>query len=376
MQHQLFDSQTGKTTTLTCDENTLIIETHTGGKSKTTTKSFAGKPEATQQFIKKEWELLKKGAVMKAQHNTPGQPLLHLFTGAGYTGCLSFVATPHGIYVYRPGGSGNEWGKNDELLRITADGSIAEVLTLPGLLPWDICYDPQRDQLLIDLDHYAYQYDFATASFAALTSQLDKPASFVSVAGSTWAYGTHPSYYITHNPYTQRTQQPLDVSIIKGSIPLSAALSPDGQLLALHNQEGEVKLISTTDNSIVNTLQGDFGRAEQLLWTKDGSQLIVQAQYGQAPLHLFDIAAASEVVYDELTIPEYSQEFSDCCMNADNTLFVCLQRTHAYVFDFTSKSFLYSFPVHHCIKRAQIRFVSEKVLGVRTDYGCFSLYQL
>lgn len=376
MQHQLFDAEAEKTITLTCSDNTLITETNTGGKSKTSSKAFADNAEAIKQFFKKEWELLKKGAVLKAQTATAGHPLLHLFAGSGYTGCLSFAATPHGLYVYRPGGSGNSMGTQDELLRITEDGSIAEVLTLPGVLPWEICYDTQRNQLLMDLDHYIYQYDFVTASFTRLTHKLDKPASFAAVAAGTWAYATDPHYYISQAPHHHRIEAPLNAIIIKGSIPLCAALSPDGQLLALHHQENEIKVINTADNSIVNTLQGDFGRAEQLLWTKDNSQLIVQELYDGSQLHFFELATGEEVNYESLALPGYSQDISGCCINADNSLLVCRQRTEAFVFDFAAKTFLYSFPLHHCVKTAQIQFVDERILGVRTDYGCFSLYQL
>ncbi|TWV92575.1 hypothetical protein FEF09_28320 [Chitinophaga pinensis] len=75
-------------------------------------------------FFKKEWELLKKGAVLQADHAAAGEPLLHLFIGGAYTGCLSFEATPQGIYMYRSGG--NEIGVQEELLRIDNKGAVIE----------------------------------------------------------------------------------------------------------------------------------------------------------------------------------------------------------------------------------------------------------
>ncbi|WP_374951061.1 hypothetical protein [Mucilaginibacter sp.] len=169
IKHSLIDRQTGNTTKINSDGNVLIIETNTGGKTRSVSKTFVDDTTAVQQLVKKEWDLLKKGAVMKADTAQPGDPLLHVYIGAGYTGCLSFVSTPHGIFVYRPGGNGKVMGLQDELVCVDQDGGTAQVLTLPGLLPWKIGYDTQSDQLLLDLDHYIFSYNFATATFNKLT---------------------------------------------------------------------------------------------------------------------------------------------------------------------------------------------------------------
>lgn len=363
MLHQIFDDKGGKSITLSCEETTLITETNTDGKVRTSSKSFADHKEAVTQLLKKEWELLKKGAVMKAPAAALGHPLLHIYTGKGYTGCLSFVTTPHGIYVYRPGDE-----VRDELLRITADGNIAEVLTLPRLLAWEICYDAQRNMMLLDLDHYIYQYDFEQASFTALTHTLDKPGSFATIGGNTWAYATHPAYYINDKRF------PLELSFVNGSLPLCASLSPDGQVLALHNKLGEIQLINTVDDSLINTLKGDFKIAEKLLWTRDSSLILVHELYGG--IRFFELATGEEVSEEGLQIPGYSKDVSDCCLNEENSLLVCTQRTRGYVFDFVNRSFLYEFPLQHCVRTAQVRFTDNKTLGVRTDYGCFSLYHI
>lgn len=367
MHHQLFDDKTGKTTTLTCEERTLTSVSN----GRTTTKTFEEDQEAEKQFLKKEWELLKKGAVMRAPDAALGHPLMHAFMGKWYTGCLSFEATPHGVYVYRSGED-----MKDELLRVAEDGVIMEVLALPKPLAWEIRYDTQRNQLLLDLDHYIYEYDFASADFKLLTGPLEKPGSFAAVAGGVRVYATHPKYYISQAPYSERVEYALELEFVNGSLPLCAALSPDGQWLALHNDVGLIKLINTADHSNVKVLTGDFKTAEQLLWTKDSSQLIVhEAGFGKQ-LRIFDIAGEEENSYEGLLLPTYSQDVTNCCLSADNALLVCTQRTHAYVFDFVQKNFLYSFPLQHVVKRAQIRFIADRKLGVRSDYGCFSIYQL
>lgn len=201
------------------------------------------------------------------------------------------------------------------------------------------------------------------------------PASFVTISPETRAYGSHPFYYISHEPYNEHTQFHLEAAFVRGSIPMCASLSPDGQFFALHNHEGEVQ-VDTKNNTVVSILKGGFGIAEQLIWTRDSSQLLVHTKYGDCGLYFFEISANKELFYKSLAIPSHSQDVTSCCPSADNTLLVCTQRTHAFVFNFLNKAFLYSFPLAHCIKRAHINFIERDILGVRTDYGCFSTYQL
>ena len=157
---------------------------------------------------------------------------------------------------------------------------------------------------------------------------------------------------------------------------LPSSLSPDGEALALHNSEGEITLIDTVTNDTISILQSDFGRVEQILWTKDSKQVLVHSLTGAKSLRFFDRSTGTEANYKGLTLPTYTQDISDCCINADNTLLVCLQRTHAYVFDFKTKTFLYTFSIQHCVKTSKVKFITEKSIGVRTDYGCFSIYKL
>lgn len=371
MEHILSDVQTEKKTTLRCDDAIFTIETNTGGKIRTTSKSAADAAMARQFFFKKEWELLKKGAVLQADHAAAGEPLLHLFIGGGYTGCLSFEATPRGIYVYRSGGS--EIGIQDELLRIYNNGSITEVVSLPKVLPWEICYDASTDQLLLDLDHYIYEYDLSSGVFIQLTDHLHQPCSFASVAAGIRAYATHPHYYI-QGPRGERFETAFEIKTINGSIPFCGSLSPDGKLLAIHNREHNVDLIDTSTGQLVNTLALPFAMAERLAWTADGNEIVVHERYNH--LHFFNVATGQAVFYEGLTIPGYTKDLRHFCFNKDQSLLVCQQRTTAFVFDFINKQFLYSFPIQHCVKSAQIKFIDTRQLGARTDYGCFSIYAL
>jgi hypothetical protein len=276
MQHLLYDDLTQKTTKISCKENTLNLETVTGGKTKLAGKDYPSVEACRKEFFKKEWELLKKGAIMRNPDAGAGEPTVHIFIGGGYTGCLSFTQTPKGIFVYQANSNGREMGTQDKLLCVSPDGHITSELLLPGLLPWKICYDAKLDNFLVDLDHYIYQYDFNSATFTKLTHELKMPASFASIGSDTWAYATHPHYYIKGDN-GQAKEMKLDVAIIKGSIPLYAELSPDGGMLALNNSEGAIQLIDTKTTEVTTTIQSDFSRVEQILWTKDSKQVIVHS---------------------------------------------------------------------------------------------------
>jgi hypothetical protein len=197
---------------------------------------------------------------------------------------------------------------------------------------------------------------------------MDRPASFVAVASDVRAYATHPFYHIIKTGV--HIERPFDVNVIKGSIPFCGSLSHNGALLAFHNQEGEVQLISTADGNVTSTIKGSFRMIDQIEWTNNDSQLVLRETYGA--LRFFHVTG-EEISYPGMAIPSHSQDVSDFCLNADASLLVCLQRTKAFVFDFNTKTFIHSFKLDHCIKTAQARFV-DGLLGVRTDYGCFSLY--
>lgn len=63
------------------------------------------------------------------------------------------------------------------------------------------------------------------------------------------------------------------------------------------------------------------------------------------------------------------------CLNADKTRLAVLRGSWVEVFELASRQLVGRFRLRHCVKSAQLRFVGE-ALGARTDYGCFSLYQV
>ena len=103
--------------------------------------------------------------------------------------------------------------------------------------------------------------------------------------------------------------------------------------------------------------------------------LVVREQYGTWGMRYFDLARNEEVKMESLDIPEYTKEVRTFCFNEDQSILVLVQQTNAYVFDFKAKKLLHNFGIEHTVKTCGIKFAGEKI-GVRTDYGCFSLYHI
>lgn len=377
--HRLQDAQTGKTCTLTLAATTLTTTTGQPGRGRTAEKAFATAEEARKQLEKKEWELLKKGFVLYHEHAQLGEPLLHCYVGPGYTGCLALVGTPQGTYVYKHGWYGTAHDQVDFLVRLTDAGQLLETIQLPQVLPWDMQYNAATDSLLLNLDHSVYAYYLATGKFQQLaprTTQLGSHwSAFVAVGRNQLAFASEPTLYVQtldHQPLLELTYAS---SIRNGTRVFAAALAKGGELVALHCQPGEIQLLHATTGTQLRTLTGSFTQAQQLEFVAHDALLVVRTHDFATPLLFFDVASGQPVPVAGLELPNQWQRLRQFCFNADESRLVLLANTTAYVFDFNRKCLLYSFPLQHAVKTAQLKFIGD-VLGVRTDYGCFSRYTL
>ena len=107
--HSLSDKTSDKIFNITLSENKVITESGKIAKLKLTEKEFENDREAFFYFEKKEWEMLKKGFLMKQPEASAGEPMLHYFMGSGYTGCLSLVNLGDLFAVYELKGDKNNY---------------------------------------------------------------------------------------------------------------------------------------------------------------------------------------------------------------------------------------------------------------------------
>lgn len=372
-QHTLSDSATNTITTLTLSSNRVQIAQNKAGKIKSSEKDFATPEEAEKHFEKKEWELLKKGFVLSVSRSTPGEPVLHFFVGGGYTGSLEFENTPQGIYLYKHGWANSPTDQKDFLIRINTMGTLQETIELPDMLVWNIVHRPDRNTLLLQISHYIFEYECNNGEFFQLTHTLKTPASFLTASPTTVAYATHPTLLITDSKLNITLRQSFDVTIINGTIPLAAVLSKNGTLLALHTAEGKIDLLNPVDGKLVRQITGDFKVISQLEFVANDTLLVLREHWGKWNVRYIDLTTDREIEFEGLALPSHTQEAQGFCFNADQSRLAIVQRTTAYIFDFTQKKFLHSFKIDHAVKTVKPKFIND-YLGLRTDYGCFSLY--
>ena len=373
LSHQLIDRNSGKVLNLTLKDKTLISEAGKIEKPKTTQKEFPSKEEALKNFNKKEWEALKNGFVLTNESAQIGQPILHKFIGGGYTGSLSFQQTPDGIYVYKNAGQAERL--IDQLILIDHSGTLLKEIELPYPLAWNIEYRYETNSLLLDIDHFIYEFDIETNSFKNLGNTTGDHTSFVSATNDRTAFATSGQLSIVNNQNEVLWAQDYEIETIKGTTPFSGNLSDDGKLLAFHNKVGEIQLINAMDGKVLTKIIGDFIMVSQMEFTNNNNLLVVREQYGTWGMRYFDLSTNKEIKIKTLEVPEYTKDVKAFCFNSDQSKLVLVQRTTAYVFDFIERTYLHSFEIDHVVRTCDIKFVGDK-LGVRTDYGCFSIYNV
>ncbi|AZB01840.1 WD40 repeat domain-containing protein [Chryseobacterium joostei] len=374
IKHQLIDYKSDKIINLILKDRMLISETGKTDKFKTTKKEFSSNEDALKNFYKKEWESLKKGFVLNNENAKIGQPVLHKFLGGVYTGAISFAPTPKGIFVYKDE-SENE-GIKGSLNLIDLVGNVLKTIELPKPLAWNIEYRKERNSLIMDIDHYIYEFDIENGVFHNIGKENSHIDSFVSVANDKTAFATLNQLSIVDNHNKILHTKSYEIEIINGSSPFCGKLSKDGNLLAFHNKEGEIQIFDTKTGNLLKKIVADFRMVYQFEFADNNQLLVVREQYGTWGMRYFDLSTADEIQIKELEIPEYTKDVNAFCFNEDQTKLVLLQRADVYVFDFTDKKLLHSFKIEHLVKSCKIKFVAENLLCVRTDYGCFSIYNV
>lgn len=369
MTHQLIQKESEKIIQLTLEGKTLGTATGKADKLKTTIKEFADTHEALKNFYKKEWESLKKGFVLTNPNAKTGEAALHVFIGGGYTGALAFTTTPKGIYIYKNNNT------SDELLLIDKTGSNLQTINLPRVLAWEMVYNRSTNSLLLDLDHFIYAMNIEDAQFKNLGAEKTDHTSFLSVTDTKIAFATNRTITVLDNKLRLQNHQAYSFEVIRGTTPFCGKLSGDGSLLAFHHEVAKIDIIETSTGKLLYTLKGAFEMVAQMEFSKDNQLLIIREQYGSWGMRYFDLDTKCELKIPALEIPEYTKDVNGFCFNKDQSILVIRQLFTVHVFDFINKKHIHQFKIEHLVKKAELKFV-EGQLGVRTDYGCFSIYNV
>ena len=368
---ELVNFDSGERLRLSVEDKALVSVSQKGVKTKQSKKEFASETEAKKACVKKEWESLKKGFVMQNSEAKAGKACLHVYIGGGYTGALSFAGVKDEIYVYKSGGQKDGGVLGDILVRLDRSGAIKEQIALPKPLAWDA--QCASENLLLDLDHEICIYEPKEAKFREILAEQNvkknsEIASFICASNGVAVFGMFGQIFTFCEGKISKLGE--YKCAIKNYVPiLCAALSTDASMLALCTKENELQILNAKNGEILSELRAEFGVLDKICFL-DNETLLLR-QYLENKLFCLDIKSA-KVAKQPWINDEYLRA-SEFCAEAGKL--VVIDQSRGYVTDLKSGDTMAEFTLDHVVKNCEAKFIDGK-LAVRTDYGCFSLYEI
>ena len=358
---------------LSVEDKALVSVSLKGAKTKQSKKEFASEQEAKKACVKKEWESLKKGFVLKDSEAKTGEACLHVYIGGGYTGALSFASLRDEIYVYKSGGQKDGGKPSDLLVRLDKSGAIKEQIALPKPLVWDAhCVG---ENLLLDLDHEIYIFEPNGAKFREILAEQNvkknsEIASFICASNNMAIFGMFGQIFAFKNGEISKIGEYKCSE--KSHVPiLCAALSIDASVLALCTKENELQILNAKNGEILSELRAEFGALDKICFLDE--KILLVRQYLENKLFCLDIKSAK--VTKQPWIKDEYLRASEFCIDAVADKLVVIDQSRAYAVDLQSGDVMAEFTLDHVVKSCEAQFIDGK-LAVRTDYGCFSLYEI
>ena len=328
---ELVNFDSGERLRLSVEGNDLMSMSQKGAKTKQSKKEFASETEAKKACVKKEWESLKKGFILQDSEAKAGKACLHVYIGGGYTGALSFASVRDEIYVYKSGGQKDGGMPSDILLRLDRSGAIKEQIALPKPLAWHA--ECASENLLLDLDHEIYIFEPKETKFRQISAEQNlkrnnEIASFICSANNAAVFGMFGQIFtFCEGKISKLGEYKCNT---KSHVPiLCATLSADASMLALCTKENELQILNAKNGEILSELRAEFGVLDKICFLDENTLLL--RQYLESKLFCLDIKSAK--VTKQPWIKDEYLRASEFCAEAGK-------------------------------------------LAVRTDYGCFSLYEI
>ena len=368
---ELVNFDSGERLRLSVEDKVLVSVSQKGGKTKQSKKEFASETEAKKACIKKEWESLKKGFVMQNSEAKAGEASLHVYIGGGYTGALSFASLRDEIYVYKSGGQKDGGMPSDLLVRLDKSGTIKEQIDLSKPLAWHA--EHIGENLLLDLDHEIYIFEPNGAKFSEILVEQNvkkgsEIASFICATNDMAVFGMFGQIFTFFNGKISKLGE--YKCSTKNHVPiLCAALSADASMLALCTKENELQILNAKNGEILSELRAEFGVLDKICFLDDETLLV--RQHLENKLFCLDIKSAK--VAKQPWIKDEYLRASEFCAQAGKL--VVIDQSRGYAINLKSGNAMAEFMLDHIVKSCEAKFIDGK-LAVRTDYGCFSLYEI
>lgn len=368
---ELVNFDSGERLGLSVEDKALVSVSLKCGKTKQTKKEFASEQDAKKACAKKEWESLKKGFILQDSEAKAGAASLHVYIGGGYTGALSFASVRDEIYVYKSGGQKDGGKPSDILLKLDRSGAIKEQIALPKPLAWDAqCVG---ENLLLDLDHEIYIFEPKEAKFRQISVEQNlkrnnEIASFICASNNVAIFGMFGQIFAFRDGEISKIGEYKCIEKSYAPI-LCATLSADASMLALCTKENEVQILNAKNGEILSELRAEFGVLDKICFLDENTLLL--RQYLENKLFCLDIKSA-KVIKQPWIKDEYLRA-SEFCVEASKL--VAIDQSRGYAINLKSGNAMAEFTLDHVVKSCEAKFIDGK-LAVRTDYGCFSLYEI
>ena len=368
---ELVNFDSGERLRLSVEDKALVSVSQKGAKTKQSKKEFASETEAKKACVKKEWESLKKGFVMQNSEAKAGEASLHVYIGGGYTGALSFAGVKDEIYVYKSGGQKDGGVPSDILVRLNRSGAIKEQIDLPKPLAWHT--ERAGENLLLDLDHEIYIFEPKDAKFREILAEQNikkgsEIASFICASNGVAIFSMFGQIFVFCEGKISKLGE--YKCSTKSYVPiLCAALSADASMLALCTKENELQILNAKNGEILSELRAEFGVLDKICFLDENTLLL--RQYLENKLFCLDIKSAK--VTKQPWIKDEYLRVSEFCVEAGKL--VVIDQSRGYVTNLKSGNAMAEFTLDHVVKNCEAKFIDGK-LAVRTDYGCFSLYEI
>ena len=88
-------------------------------------------------------------------------------------------------------------------------------------------------------------------------------------------------------------------------------------------------------------------------------------------MHCFELSNGRELKF---SWQDKCDEARKICVNDELTKLAMIDYNRTYLVDLASQN-VHEFEIEHIVKSCEAKFIDEN-LAVRTDYGCFSLYNV
>ena len=364
-----FDS--GERLELGVEDKALVSVSQKGAKTKQSKKEFASEQEAKKACVKKEWESLKKGFVLQDSEAKAGKACLHVYIGGGYTGALSFASLRDEIYVYKSAGQKDGGKPSDILVKLDQSGAIKEQIVLSKPLAWHA--ERVGENLLLDLDQEIYIFKPKEAKFREISAEQNlkrnnEIASFICASNGVAIFGMFGQIFAFRDGEISKIGEYKCSE--KSYVPiLCAALNSDASVLALYTKENELQILNTKNGEILSEVRAEFGALDKICFLDENTLLV--RQYLENKLFCMDIKSAK--ISKQPWIKDEYLRASEFCMDGDKL--VVIDQSRAYATNLQSGDVMAEFTLDHVVKSCEAKFIDGK-LAVRTDYGCFSLYEI